>query len=43
MGLVEVKGSNIRVTEKGRPLMRTVAAVFDRYFETAGARHFHAI
>ncbi len=43
MGLVEVKGSHIRVTEKGRPLMRTVAAVFDRYLETAGARHSHAI
>ena len=43
MGLVEVKGSHIRITAKGRPLMRTVAAVFDRYLETAGARHSHAI
>lgn len=43
VGLVEVKGSRIRVTEKGRPLMRTVAAVFDRYLETGGTRHSHAI
>ena len=43
MGLVEVKGSHISVTEKGRPLMRTVAAVFDRYLETGGARHSHAV
>lgn len=42
MGLVDVKGSNISVTEKGRPLIRTVAAVFDRYLEAAGARHAHA-
>ena len=42
MGLVDVKGSNIRVTEKGRPLIRTVAAVFDRYLEAAGAPHAQA-
>jgi oxygen-independent coproporphyrinogen-3 oxidase len=42
-GLVEVTGSHIRITAKGRPLMRTVAAVFDRYLETGGARHSHAV
>ncbi len=43
MRLVEVKDSHMRVTEKGRPLMRTVAAVFDRYLATVGARHSHAV
>ena len=42
-GLVEVMGSRIRITAKGRPLMRTIAAVFDRYLETGGARHSHAV
>ena len=43
VGLVEITGSRIRITEKGRPLMRTVAAVFDRYLETGGARHSQAV
>lgn len=42
-GLVEVMGSRIRITAKGRPLMRTIAAVFDRYLETGRARHSHAV
>lgn len=42
-GLVEVKGGRIRVTDKGRPWMRTVAAPFDRYLETGEARHSRAV
>ena len=42
-GLVEVKGRRIRVTDKGRPWMRTVAALFDRYLETGEVRHSRAV
>ena len=41
-GLVEITGRRVRITERGRPFMRTVAAVFDgetlelvRAFETS--------
>ncbi|HVI89715.1 MAG TPA: oxygen-independent coproporphyrinogen III oxidase [Dongiaceae bacterium] len=38
-GLVELTGNDIRITARGRPLMRLVAACFDRYLypETTGA------
>lgn len=42
-GLVEITASRIRITAEGRPLMRTVAAVFDRYLETGVARHSQAV
>ncbi len=42
-GLVELDGDEIRITESGRPLMRAVCAVFDRYLETGKARHSQAI
>jgi oxygen-independent coproporphyrinogen-3 oxidase len=42
-GLVEVAGSRVTVTERGRPFVRTVAAVFDRYLETGRARHSRAV
>ena len=42
-GLVEVKGGRIRVTAKGQPWMRTVAAQFDRYLEPGEARHSRAV
>jgi len=42
-GVVEISGPRVRVSERGRPLMRTVAAVFDRYLETGKARHSRAI
>ncbi len=42
-GLVERRGQEIRVTERGRPLIRTVASVFDRYLKTSTARHSLAV
>ena len=42
-GLVLVTENRIHITEEGRPLMRTVAAVFDRYLETGVARHSRAV
>ena len=42
-GLVDVRGSHVRITERGRPWMRTIAAQFDRYLETGKARHSRAV
>ena len=42
-GIVEIKDRRIRITERGRPWMRTVAAGFDRYLETGKARHSRAV
>ncbi len=42
-GLVEVEGSQVRITETGQPLMRTVCAVFDRYLSTGKGRHSRAV
>ncbi|NQV84854.1 MAG: oxygen-independent coproporphyrinogen III oxidase [Rhodospirillales bacterium] len=42
-GLAEFKAGVVRITEKGRPLMRMVAAVFDRYLETGAGRHSRAV
>ena len=42
-GLVRVSGSRIAVTEAGRPFVRQVAAVFDRYLDRGEARHTRAV
>ncbi|NQU60375.1 MAG: oxygen-independent coproporphyrinogen III oxidase [Rhodospirillales bacterium] len=42
-GLVEIKDRRIHITPEGRPWMRTIAAVFDRYLETGEARHSRAV
>ncbi|MCH7710878.1 MAG: hypothetical protein IH903_04500 [Proteobacteria bacterium] len=42
-GLVRITGRRIRVTEGGRPLVRAVCAVFDRYLETQGRRHSQTV
>lgn len=42
-GLVEVSGRRIAVTERGRPLVRAVCAVFDRYLDQNEKRHSRAI
>ncbi len=42
-GIVEIKGSHITITPKGRPWMRTVASVFDRYLGAGEARHSRAV
>jgi oxygen-independent coproporphyrinogen III oxidase len=42
-GVIELTGPRVRISERGRPWMRTVAAVFDRYLETGKARHSRAV
>ena len=42
-GLVKVDGRRIAVTEEGRPLVRSVAAVFDAYLSPEADRHAKAI
>jgi oxygen-independent coproporphyrinogen-3 oxidase len=42
-GLVELAGPTVRITERGRPLIRSVAAVFDGYLASAPARHSRAV
>ena len=42
-GLVEIIGSRIRITEDGRPLMRPICAVFDRYLCAGQTRHSRAV
>jgi oxygen-independent coproporphyrinogen-3 oxidase len=42
-GLVDVEGYRIRVSEKGRPFVRVLAAVFDVYLQEKPARHSLAV
>ena len=42
-GLIEIEGERIRLTAEGRPLMRLVAAVFDRYLAASPGRHAAAV
>ena len=42
-GMVTLDGDLLRLTPSGRPLVRTVAAVFDEYFAKAAARHSVAV
>ena len=42
-GLVESDADQFRVTERGRPFVRTIAARFDTYLETGTARHSLAV
>ncbi len=42
-GLVEIDGGRVRVTETGRPLLRSVCAVFDRYLGSGVGRHSRAV
>ena len=37
--LVERDGETFRVTERGRPFVRAIAACFDAYFDSSTARH----
>lgn len=37
--LIEPDGEAFRVTDRGRPFVRTIAACFDAYFDAAAARH----
>jgi oxygen-independent coproporphyrinogen-3 oxidase len=42
-GLVEFAGYLVRVTERGRPFLRTIAAAFDGYIESGKGRHSRAV
>ena len=42
-GLISWLGSTVEVTPRGRPFVRSVAAAFDAYNHTGGARHSKAI
>jgi oxygen-independent coproporphyrinogen-3 oxidase len=42
-GLVRGTGYRILVTEKGRPFLRNVAAVFDRYLQARDERHTQSL
>jgi oxygen-independent coproporphyrinogen-3 oxidase len=42
-GLVEIDGWRVRVTEAGRPFLRTVCAAFDPYLEATATRHAQAV
>jgi oxygen-independent coproporphyrinogen-3 oxidase len=42
-GLVRIDGSEVIVTETGRPFVRLIASVFDRYLQQGVARHSRAV
>lgn len=42
-GFVERQGGEVRLTDHGRPYVRTVCTAFDRYFEADGGRHSKAV
>jgi oxygen-independent coproporphyrinogen-3 oxidase len=42
-GLVEVRGGLVRLTARGAPLARVVAAAFDQYLAGSHARHSVAV
>ncbi|WP_417815315.1 oxygen-independent coproporphyrinogen III oxidase [Thalassospira alkalitolerans] len=42
-GIVEVNGTNITLTNSGRPLVRAVCAAFDTYLDHAHGRHSQAV
>jgi oxygen-independent coproporphyrinogen-3 oxidase len=42
-GLVELDDGRVTVTARGRPLVRLVAAAFDRYLNDGEERHSKAI
>ena len=42
-GLIEMTQRGFTVTERGRPLLRSIAAVFDRYLAGSGAKHSQAV
>jgi len=42
-GVVVLDGARVRMTERGRPFVRTVCAAFDRYLEPGETRHAQAV
>lgn len=43
LGLVQIDGDVVRVTQAGQPLVRTVCTAFDRHFDAGLRRHASAI
>lgn len=42
-GLISIVGAQLAVTDRGRPLVRSVCAAFDRYYTGAEGRHARGI
>lgn len=42
-GLVEISGGRVRMTARGRPLVRVAASAFDAYLDRGEARHSAAV
>ena len=42
-GFVRLDGAAVTVTEPGRPWLRVICAVFDRYLQQSQARHSAAV
>jgi oxygen-independent coproporphyrinogen-3 oxidase len=42
-GLIEIDHGRVAVTDRGRPLVRSVCAAFDRYYTGAEGRHSRGI
>ena len=42
-GLVQLDAASVRVTERGRPYLRLVAAAFDPYLATNAGSHSRAV
>jgi oxygen-independent coproporphyrinogen-3 oxidase len=42
-GLVQIDNASICVTERGRPFVRLIAAVFDAYLPAGGRAHSLAV
>ncbi len=42
-GLISIDGDRLAVTDRGRPLVRSVCAAFDRYYTGAEGRHARGI
>jgi oxygen-independent coproporphyrinogen-3 oxidase len=42
-GIVSMKGTMLRVTERGRPFLRAVCSLFDPYFKRAVAAQRHSL
>lgn len=42
-GLVSLKAGHLKITDQGRPFVRTICAVFDQYFNSGAGRHSLAV
>ena len=42
-GLIRLEGDRLAITERGRPFLRSVCALFDQYLQPDQARHSQAV